>query len=213
MDRDRERESEEEDAPPSRSDAAKRILKIVAHYAMIGFAPVVSVVALIVGIIALTNHQSQADRAKLSELTTTIAGLNTSLSETKGELENLKFTLSREKNMRGEERKKLDERVVRIIENVTRLQVKLKIVPTLETQLREAASSPAAVSSVVNAAPVLTAAPPVESKPAVNAPQPASPAGKLVPASPKPKSKKQVSDKTATQVKALKEAIEQFNKQ
>ena len=213
MDRDRERENEEDETSPSRTDAASRMLKIVARYAMIGFAPVVSVVALIVGIIALNNHQSQADIAKLNELTSMIAGLNTSLSATKGELENLKFTLSREKAMRGEERKKLDDRIVTIVENITRLQIKLKVAPTLEVQLREAASSPAAVSPVANTVPALVAVPPVEIEPVVNTPHPASPPGKPVSTPPKPKSQKQVSDKSPDQVKALKQTIEQFNKQ
>ena len=213
MDRDRERESEEEETAPSRADAANRMLKIFARYAMIGFAPVVSVVALIAGIVALTNHQSQADYAKLSELTSTIEGLNASQSATRAELENLKFTLSRERAVRAEERKKLDERVATIVENVTRLQVKLKIAPTLEAQLREAASSPAAVSPVANTAPVSAVVPPVETKPVVNAPHPASTPGKPASTPPKPKSQKQASGKEPDQVKALKQAIEQFNKQ
>lgn len=213
MDRDRERASEEDDAEPSKADAAGGMLKTVARYAMIGFAPVVSVVALIFGIIAMTNHQSQADRVKLGELTATLAGLNSSLSETRGELENLKFTLSREKALRSEERKKLDERVVTIVENVSRLQVKLKIAPTLETQLREAASAPVAATSVANAAPASAVVPPVETRPVVGAPHPASPAGKSGSTLPRPKSQKQAPDKTPDQVKALKQAIEQFNKQ
>lgn len=213
MDRDRERESEEDDTSLSRADAANRMLKTIARYALIGFAPVMSVAALIVGIIAMSNHQLQADYAKLSELTSTIAGLNTSLAATRAELENLKFTLSREKAMRGEERKKLDDRVGTIVENVTLLQVKLKVAPTLEAQLREAASSPAAVSPVANTAPALTVAPPVETKPVVNTIRPASPPAKAASTPPKPKSQKQISDKAPDQVKVLKQAIDQFNKQ
>ncbi len=212
MDRDREREHEEDDTSPSRTDAANRMLKIVARYAMIGFAPVVSVVALIVGIIALTNHQSQADHAKLSEVTSVIAGLNTSLSATRAELDNLKFTLSREKAMRGEERKKLDDRVGTIVENVTRLQKKLKVAPTLETQLREAASAPVATSVVPNAAsaPAVEVPMPVAEKlPAV--PKPTTTSKK--PSAIAPKSNAKPSDKAAAQVKNLKDAIEKFNKE
>jgi hypothetical protein len=125
--------------------------------------------------------------------------LNASLSDTKGELDNLKFAMSREKTMHGEERKKVDERDTKIIQNVSRLQTKLKVAPTLEDQLREVASAPAAAPAVISvvsapAAVVPTATVVVDKKPAVAAPAP------------------KATDKTPAQAKALKDAIEKFNK-
>jgi hypothetical protein len=69
--------------------------------------------------------------------------LNTSLSDTKGELENFKFAMAREKTMRSQERKQVGERDTKIIQNVGCLQAKLKVFPTLEHQLRQADSSSA----------------------------------------------------------------------
>jgi hypothetical protein len=174
-------------------------LKLIAHYAILAFAPVVSVVALVVAVIAVTSNQSQADRAQLSELISRIDSLNASLADTKGELESLKFAMAREKTMRGEERKKVDERDTKIIQNVSRLQAKLKVSPTLEDQLREVASAPAAAPSVASAVSAPAAAPvpaAADKKPAVAA----------------PKSKPEAADKTPAQAKVLKDAIEKFNK-
>ena len=210
MDRDRSRDAEEDDAPPSRADLARMKLKIIARYALIGFAPAMSVAALIVAALALSNTQSQADRAKSDELASRIDGLNKNLSDTRNELESLKFTLSREKATRGEERRKLDEQDEKIIQNVTRLQAKLKVAPTLEEQLRPPASAPAAVPAPVGAAsapavvPVLPATNTIQAAPSAQAP-----VGKPAAASAKPKT----TDNTAEQVKALREAIEKFNKQ
>ena len=212
MDRDRSRDAEEDDAPPSRADLARVKLKIIARYALIGFAPAMSVAALIVAALALSNTQSQADRAKSDELASRIEGLNKNLSDTRSELESLKFTLSREKATRGEERRKLDEQDEKIIQNVTRLQAKLKVAPTLEEQLRPPASAPAAVPAPVGAAsapavvPVLPATNTIQAAPSAQAL-----AGKPAAASAKPKAK--TTDNTAEQVKALREAIEKFNKQ
>ncbi|OIR07817.1 hypothetical protein GALL_100990 [mine drainage metagenome] len=210
MDRDRSRDAEEDDTPPSRANLARARLKIIARYALIGFAPAMSVAALIVGVIALSNTQSRTDRTKSEELTSRIESLNKNLSDTRNELESLKFTLSRERSMRGEERRKLDEQDAKIIQSVTRLQAKLKVSPTLEEQLRPPASAPVAVPATVGAAsapavvPVSPAANEIQATTSAQAP-----ARKPVAATPKPKA----TDNTSEQVKALREAIEKFNKQ
>lgn len=208
MDRDSSRDAEESDSP--KADLARARLKVIARYAMIGFAPVVSVAALIVGVIALSGTQSQTDRTKSDELTSRIDSLSKNLSDTRNELESLKFTSSREKATRGEERRKLDEQDAKIIQSVTRLQVKLKVSPTLEEQLRVPASAPVAVPVPVGAAsaPAVVPVSPATNKiQAVTSAQ--APARKPVNASPKPKA----TDNAAEQVKALREAIEKFNKQ
>lgn len=213
MERDRESDAEDGDNAPSKADLVRAKLKVVAHYAVIGFAPVVSVVALVVGVIALINSPSQADRSKLKELTARIDSLNANLTDTKNDLESLKLSFAREKNMHADERKKLDEQDAKIIQSVTRLQAKLKVSPTLEMQLREAASAPAVASaaSAPAAVPVLPAVGNKQSTPATNQ---AATAKQPAVAAPKAKSgsKPEAAGKASPQVKALRDAIEKFNK-
>ncbi|ADE11068.1 hypothetical protein [Sideroxydans lithotrophicus] len=210
MERDREHEAEEDDGSPSKADLLRAKLKVVAHYAMIGFAPFVSVVALVVGVIALTSNQSQADRAKLQELTARVDGLNASLSAIRNDLETLKLNSAREKNLHAEERKKLDEQDAKIIQSVTHLQVKLKVSPTLETQLREAASAPVAASSVAGAVSAPVAAPAL---PAAGKDQTATATKPAAPASNAKSKPEAAGKKESPQVKAMRDAIEKFNKQ
>ena len=211
--RDRSREEEEDNAPASKGDLARAKLKLFARYAMLAFAPVVSIAALVVAMIAASNHHSQSEGAPLSEMTSRIESLSASLSETKGELDNLKFAMGREKTLRAEERKKADERDTTIVQNLSHLQAKLKVSPTIEEQLREAASAPAATFTATSAAsaPAVAASkmPLTENSPAVSKPI----AAVEKPIAAAPKSKPKTPDKTPAQVKALKEAIEKFNKQ
>ena len=185
----------EDDSPePSKAGLARAKLKLVAHYAMLGFAPVVSVVALVIAVI--TSH-NQSDQAQHSEYASRIDGLNSALSETQAEVESLKVALARERSIREEEHKKQDERDAKIVQNVTHLQTKSKVSPTLEEQLREARPVPAAVPPVALAAsaPVAVSAPAASEK-------------KSIVISPAPKS----AGKHDAQVEALKKAIDQFNK-
>lgn len=230
----RDIDAEEEDTPVPPSDAREK-LKRVAHYAMPVFAPVVSILALGVAIFAGGNH---SDRAQISELNSRIDGLNASLAASREELENLKFGTSREKSQRADERKKEEERDAIIIQSVTRLQEKLKVAPTLDEQLRVAAKAHAAASPVdgVLAAPAAASAPAVANRvQAASAPAPASAAKKPAAATPAPKAdeknraattpagkndeKKKAApvpkpiEKMSPQVKALKDAIDQYNKQ
>lgn len=209
MDRDRSRNAEEEDNTPSKSDLARARLKVIARYAMTGFAPVVSAAALIIGVIAISNTQSKSDRTKFGELESRIDSLNANLSETKNELENFKFTQSREKTMRGEEHKKLDEQDAKIIQSVTLLQTKLKVSPTLEEQLRAPASPrlPAPVGAA--SAPVVATVSPAANKTQAVTSEQAVAKKPVVATTPKPKA----ADNASDQVKALREAIEKFNKQ
>jgi hypothetical protein len=216
----REIDAEEEDIPAPKGDVREK-LKLVAHYAMLGFAPVVSVIALGVALFATGNH---SDRAQISELNSRIEKLNASLSAPKEEMENLKFSMSREKSQRADERKKDEEREVKIVQGISRLQEKLKVVPTLEEQLRAATVTHAESAPVAGAAtaPVAVSAPAVADKTqAASAPAPASAAKKPAAAIPAPKvdEKKKaapapkVEEKMSPQVKALKKAIDQYNKQ
>jgi hypothetical protein len=227
MDRDRERETEDEEAPASGGDTVREKLKLAAHYALLAFAPVVSIVALIVALVASGNHSEQA---QLAEVNVRIDKLEASLQASRAEVENLKFVMSREKTLRGDERKKDEELDEKIVQTVSRLQAKLKVAPTLEEQLRMAVSAPAAASSVQSAVPVPAAAPAqivapapasTSAKPSVSAPKAeekktptTAPAKKIeekkkAPAAPAQKS----GEKTSPKVKAIKDAIDQYNRQ
>lgn len=192
MDNDREHDAEADDGALSKADIARARLKVIARYAMLAFAPVVSVVALTIGVIAVVNDRSQAERDQLGELTAKVENLNASLAGSRAELEALKFAVARDKALHVEERKKLDEQDEMIVQSVTRLQIKLKVTPTLEMQLQQAASAPVAASaaSAPAAVPATAAA---GNKAAVPAAVPKS------------------VDKTPEQVKSLKEAIQKFN--
>ena len=216
----RDIDAEEEDTPAPKGDAREK-LKLVAHYAMLGFAPVVSIVALGVALFATGNH---SDRAQISELNSRIEKLNASLSAPREEMENLKFSMTREKSQRADERKKDEEREVKIVQSITRLQEKLKVVPTLVEQLRVASVTHAESAPVAGAAtaPVAVSAPAVADKTqAASAPAPASAAKKPAAAIPAPKvdEKKKAApapkaeEKMSPQVKAMKKAIDQYNKQ
>jgi hypothetical protein len=187
----------EEVAAPVQSDMRAK-LKIAAHYAMLGFAPVVSVVALVIAVVAVSGNSSKSDRAQLSEYAARIESLNASLSETRNELENHKLAMVREKSQHADERKKADEYDAKVVQNISRLQAKMKVSPTLEEQLREAEKVPASAPVVGNAASAPVTAP-------------AATVAEKKPPIPEPVIKQ--SEKTAPQVKALKEAIQKFNRQ
>jgi hypothetical protein len=207
----REIEAEEEDTPAPKGDAGEK-LKLVAHYAMLGFAPVVSVIALGVALFATGNH---SDRAQISELNSRIEKLNASLSASREELENLKFSISREKSQRADERKderkKEEEHDAKIVQSITRLQEKLKIVPTLEEQLRAPTGARADASPVAGTAAIPASAPAAADKKqaAADVAVPAKKAEEKKKPAPPPKP----AEKLSPQVKAIKDAIEQYNKQ
>ncbi len=132
---------------PSKSAIVLLKLKLVANYAMYA-SPVLAVLALIVGTFSLAGNLST--REQLGVAATRLESLNTSLSASKDELEKLKAAIAQGKAMQEEERKKQDELVSEIIRNVTNLQIRMKIYPTLEEQLIQHASTTPAAQSAVN---------------------------------------------------------------
>jgi len=137
----------------SKAELVRSKLKLIANYAMRGFAPVVAVLALVIAVIAVIGNQSS--KAQIGKDAARIDKMSASLLASKGELEKLKAAMAKEKAMQEEERKKQNERVTKIIQNATQLQVKMKITPTLEEQLLQAAIASAATPSVASAvAPV-----------------------------------------------------------
>lgn len=181
-------------AAPSRADLIRIQLKHAAHYISTGFAPVVSAIALALALVAIVGNQTAQER--LGKTTAKLESISAAQPASKAELEKLKTAMTQEKTLRDEElkkrdeqlkaleeeRKKQDELLAKIVQNVSKLQVKAKITPTLEQQLRQAASAPAATTT-----------------PTAQAAAPAAP--------PKP-----VEKKFSPQVQSMKEAIEQYNK-
>lgn len=172
----KDEEDVEEAAVPSK-------MKLAAHYAMLGFAPVVAMLALIVAVMAVSGNRSSQEQ--LGKAVAATDSLKTSLDAAKSELERLRFSMAHEKNRQDEERLRQEELEAKIIQNINQLQVKAKISPTLEMQLQQPASAPAAAPAAASAvaAPAAMAA--------------ATGADK----------------KHGARMDALKEAIEQFNKQ
>jgi hypothetical protein len=232
MDRDnRGRGSEDEDdnSSSSKSDPLSTRLKTLVSVFKSGFAPVVSVLALIVSLFALNAYQT--NREQLSEANQRINNLSSSLADSKGDLDFFKVPIAHEKAMRAEERRKQVERETKIIKSVTQLQTKLKVFPTLEEQLREVASASVVSTTVSNpigivSAPAATihssAASAVVSIGAVSAvtavpdknnkKQQQASTTKVTTTEKKPPVVPKAADKTTTKAQALKEAIERFNK-
>ncbi len=164
--------------------AAPSKLKLAGHYAMLGFAPLVAVVALVVAVMAMSGNrhsQEQADKAIAAA-----DNLGKSLEAAKSELERLRLSMAQEKNGREEERRQQEELAAKIVLNVSQLQTKLKVSPTLEQQLQPPASAPVAA-------------------PAAAAPAAAPAASKAAPAAP--------GRRLAPEAQAIKESIEKFNRQ
>jgi len=170
----------EEVAEAPKLSPLRQKLTLVGHYIMLGLAPVISVCALGVAVLAVTGNQSGEEQ--LSKSMAKIDSLNVSLSTTKSELEKLKVAIVQEKGLQEEERKKQEERLAKIVQNVTPLQIKLKISPTLEEQLRQAAAASAVIPTAASSAVATSAVA-------------ATPEKKPIP-----------------QVQVMKEAIEKYNK-
>ncbi len=217
--------TENESPEPSKAGLARARLKLVAHYAMLAFAPVVAILALIV---AVTAGHDRTDQVQHGEYASRIDSLNAALSDAKGDVESLKVILAREKSIREEERKRTDRQDQQIIQAIDDLQAKLKISPTLSEQLQGAAAPnapvPAAASAIsapvaapvpkeaVRQAPAVPAsAVAAEKKPAAQPKRQPVGAGKQTHAAPAATPKKD--GKQSDQVEAMKKAIEQFNKQ
>lgn len=160
-------------------------LKLFANYAIDGFAPAVAAIALIVAVMAINSNKSGlAQQGKSAEM---MDSLKASLLASNRELETLKATIAAEKSMQEQENKKYNEMMKKIVQNISPMQLKMKISPTLEEQFRQPASASAVTPTVTHPIP-LVAAPMVIT---------AAPAG--------------VNKKPAKQGVVLKDAVEKFN--
>lgn len=187
MENERDSKDEGEEAVASKGDLIRAKLGLAGHYVLLAFAPAVAVAALIFAVLAY--HGSQANRARLTETNSRIDSLNATQSEPKGETDIFQVSLAREKALLAEERKKQVEKDAKIISSVTQLQIKLKVSPTLDEQMKDdtkapeaatpVASSPVAAPSVTGAAPAPTPAA-VPATAMVEKAQPISPPDKPV---------------------------------
>ena len=176
--------TKEGNAAPSK---AVQKLKLIAGYALMAIAPILSVLALVVAGLAVNGNKTSQE--EFNKVSVKIDNLTASLSESKSELMKLQMAMAQEKARQEEERKKQDELITKIMQNVTPLQVKLKIHPTLEEQLHQ----PLSAAAVIPAPAVATshAASPAPAKAAAAAGD---------------------DKKPSPQVQAMKDAIEKFNK-
>lgn len=151
--------------PPSNKELwlllASMKLKLIGGYILDGVVPAIAVIALIVAAIAVTNNKSS--HAELDKSTAAINSLNASLVAAKNEIELLKTIAAREKNYKETDSKKQDELMAKVVQNISQLQIKMKISPTLDEQMHQSASAPSAASSVAGMA---TAAPAATHTPA-----------------------------------------------
>lgn len=203
----KESDDKEENSSLSNAELFRKLallkLKLVASYAMDGFAPAVAVVAVIVSVVAMNGNK--ADQAQLKQNAASIESMKASLLASKAELEKFKGAMSQEKAIHEEERKKQDARMMQIIQSVSKLQVKMKISPTLEEQLHQPVSRSEVTPSVV-AVPAVSI-----TSPAATSTVSAMP-GKAASAPAQANVSTGTDKKHGTQVQVLKEAIEKFNK-
>lgn len=136
----------------SQADLVRLKLKLISNYVLDGFAPFVAVIALIVAVIAVNGNKS--GQAQFSQNAARMDSMSASLLASKAELEKLKAAMTQEKFLQQEANKKRDEQVAAIIQNISKLQVKMKISPTLEEQLQQPASASAVTPFVASAAPI-----------------------------------------------------------
>ena len=173
------RSAEEKTDTPKVSPIRQK-LSLIGHYILLGLVPVISVISLAIGVFALTANRSGEEQ--LGKSIAKIESLNASLSASKAELEKLKVSIAQENILQEEERKKMDDKMAKIVQNITPLQVKLKIFPTLEDQLRQASMASAVLPAVASSVPAANAVSNSNEK------------------------------KPLSQVQVMKEAIEKYNK-
>lgn len=202
----------------SKSQAMQMKLKKVLGYAVMGFAPVVALAALGIAVSVLLGNQSA--RTQLHNDTVAIERLNSALASSKAELERLRVAVAKESAAQSDKFKQQDEELMKLTQSIIPLQIKLKISPTLGDPVLPAALSEPP-SAVVHPVPVkekvLVHSPPEVSHKAL--PKKAAKAAAVEPhaagavAAPVKSSEPSEADKKLSpQVRAMKEAIEKFNK-
>ena len=109
------------------------------HYVKIILAPLVAVLSLTFAIVAFNKYEVSQER--LEKLSMQNANLSASLSATQVALKNLQSEIILDNALHGSEQKQREAQIAIIIKNINSLQIKKKISPTLEAQLRQASSA------------------------------------------------------------------------
>ncbi len=192
-------------AAPAGKDAAKQRLKRILVIVLSALSPVLAVVAI--GVALYTLSAGRSERANTEKYAAAIDAANASLAASRQELDKLKLSaaaLARENAELADKLKKQDALLARVVQNITPVQARLKMAPTLESQLQQLASGVASVP-----VPSAAAAPAHEGKMKPQAS--AQHSGKAV----EKKAQKpfQPERELSPEAKAMKEAIERFNRQ
>lgn len=136
MARPAEHDEDEDDASPAPGHG-------IGHYLMLVLPPVIALLALVFAMIALGGTRSI--RMELDNNRAEIKKTDAELASSRIELAKFKNAIQQEKSRQEETSKKQAELDKQIIQNLTRLQVKMRIHPTLEEQLQQAAGAASAV--------------------------------------------------------------------
>jgi hypothetical protein len=141
-----------EEAIPA-GKAAQLLLKLksLANYALV-VSLVLAIAALVVAVNTVNDNQSS--QMQLGLTTSKLESMSATLLAYKGELENLKLAEEQRKYSQDEERRQHEEIESEVIRNVTNLQLKLRIYPTLEEQLSKYSSAVPVSQAASSVAPV-----------------------------------------------------------
>lgn len=201
----------------SKSQAMQMKLKKVLGYAVMGFAPVVALTALGIAVSVLLGNQSA--HTQLHNDAVAIERLNSALAVSKIELERLKVAAAKESAAQNEKLKQQDGELMKLTQSIIPLQIKLKISPTLGDPVLPASLSepqPAVVHPVPVKEKVVVHSPPEVSHKAIPKKAKAAAvephAASAVAAPVKSSESSEADKKLSPQVRAMKEAIEKFNK-
>lgn len=129
----------------SKADKVSQKLNLIAGYVLDGFAPVVAALALI--LVVMNFQSAQSSYVQTSQANAKLEKLSAELAVSKSELEKLKNLMMQEKLNKEKDFKIQEERTNKVTQNVSQLQIKMKISPTLEEQLHPV--SPLATSAAL----------------------------------------------------------------
>ena len=92
---------EEKEAEPPKASPIRQKLVLIGHYIMLGLAPVIAVIALGIGVVAVIGNRSGEEQ--LSKSIAKIDSMTANLATIKIELEKLKISIAHEKNAQEED--------------------------------------------------------------------------------------------------------------
>lgn len=208
-----EEKEEKAVAAPTGKDAAKQKLKRILVIVVSGLSPVLALFAIGVAVYALSG--SRTERTQTEKYASAIEATNAGLAASRQELDKLKLSaaaLARENAELTDKLKKQEALLARVVQNITPVQARLKMAPTLESQLQQLASG---VASVPVPSAEAGAARDGKKKLQMSAQEPAAQQHSVKHPAAANKSQKPFKPERelSPEAKAMKEAIERFNQQ